>query len=72
MHLIASLPPGMSDMAIEQTARQHGAVTRALSRTYLTARHRAGLILGFTGSSPHALTRAATSLAQIVQQQRGR
>jgi GntR family transcriptional regulator/MocR family aminotransferase len=66
MHLTASLADGISDLAIEQAARERGVAVRALGRAYLRAPRRSGLILGFTGHPRDAIERAARRLAEAV------
>ena len=66
MHLIARLPRGVSDVAVAEAARESGVATRALSRTYLRASPRSGLILGFTGHPMRAIARAADRLSRIA------
>ncbi len=68
MHGVAYLRAGHSDAALVAGAQREGLATRALSRTYLQAPPRQGLILGFSGYSPAALTRAAGRLAQVARQ----
>jgi len=66
MHLTAYLADGASDVGLEQAARRDGVAARALSRTYLRARRRPGLILGFTGYAPHAIAQAARRLGRTA------
>jgi GntR family transcriptional regulator/MocR family aminotransferase len=66
MHLTAFLREGISDLAVERAARAGGVAVRAISRTYLRAPRRSGLILGFTGHATHAIRGAAIRLVEIV------
>ncbi len=65
-HLVAWLPEGASDVAIEQAALERGIVCRAISRLYLAAPARPGLMLGFTGFTAEAAARAAAILAEAI------
>ena len=65
-HLVAWLPPGVDDVAIERAAGDLGVACRAISRLYLDAIPRPGLMLGFTGFTSAALTTAARSLAEVI------
>jgi GntR family transcriptional regulator/MocR family aminotransferase len=49
MHLVAYLKPGLSDVDIETAAQGNHVRVRAMTRFYLAARPRAGLMLGFSG-----------------------
>jgi GntR family transcriptional regulator/MocR family aminotransferase len=66
MHLVAHLRSGISDVVIEQTARQGGLVARAMSGTYVDASSRSALILGFSGYSSELIVPAARRLAKLV------
>jgi len=70
MHLVAYLRPGQSDTAIERAALADGVVVRALSRLYVKARPRQGLLLGFSGYPPAAIAGAAARLADVLQRPR--
>ncbi len=63
MHLIAGLTDGRSDLAAEVRAREAGITARAISRLYLQAPPRPGLMLGFSGFPVSAM---ATSVAQLA------
>ncbi len=65
-HLVAWLPDGFDDVALERAARAEGVVSRALSRLYLEAPPRPGLMLGFTGFRPEQLRAPAQRLAELV------
>jgi len=66
MHLVAYLRDGLSDIHIEQAARERGIIVQAVSRLYKAAPARSGLMLGFSGYSPSAIIPAVARLAQIV------
>ncbi len=66
MHLVAYLHDGLSDIAVEQAARASGVVVKALSRLYVEAPPRAGLMLGFSGYTRQVIGSAAARLAKIV------
>lgn len=66
-HLVVWLPQGADDVAIERAARAEGVVCRALSRLYLEAPARPGLMLGFTGFRPEQLAGPARRLADVIQ-----
>ncbi len=65
-HLVAWLPHGVDDVAIEREAWAQGIACRAISRLYIEAPPRPGLMLGFTGFSPGSLVAAARPLADII------
>jgi GntR family transcriptional regulator / MocR family aminotransferase len=66
MHLIAYLPRGISDVAIEKTASANGIIVRAMSRFYRDAPPKAALMLGFSGFPRQILVPAATKLARLL------
>jgi GntR family transcriptional regulator/MocR family aminotransferase len=66
MHLIAYLEEGTPDLAIESAARNSGIIVRAMSRFYLKARVRPGLMLGFSGFPRQLIVPAAVRLAGII------
>ncbi|MBY0321634.1 MAG: PLP-dependent aminotransferase family protein [Reyranella sp.] len=70
MHLVAYLRPGLSDTAVERAALAEGVVVRALSRLYMNARPRQGLLLGFSGYPAAAIAGAAGRLANLLQRPR--
>lgn len=70
MHLVAYLRPGLSDTAVERAALADGVVVRALSRLYVKARPRQGLLLGFSGYPAAAIASAAGRLANVLQRPR--
>ena len=65
-HLVAWLPDGFDDVAVERAARAEGIVCRALSRLYLEAPPRPGLMLGFTGFRAERLRAPARTLAGLI------
>ncbi len=70
-HLVAWLPSGADDVAVERAAGDVGVACRAISRLYLDAPARPGLMLGFTGFTPAALVKAARGLAEVIRAQFG-
>ncbi|SEP51044.1 GntR family transcriptional regulator / MocR family aminotransferase [Rhodospirillales bacterium URHD0017] len=70
MHLVAYLREGLSDTAVERAALENGVVVRALSRVYVRARPRQGLLLGFSGYPTAAIAGAAGRLAAVLQRPR--
>jgi GntR family transcriptional regulator / MocR family aminotransferase len=69
MHLVAYLRDGLSDIHVEQVAGEHGVIVQAISPLYKAAPRRSGLMLGFSGYSPHAMIPAVERLARIVRKQ---
>jgi GntR family transcriptional regulator / MocR family aminotransferase len=67
MHLAAFLRDELSDVAVEMALRERGIVARALSRLYLKAAPRQGLLLGFTGFPPQIIAPAVARLARVVE-----
>ncbi|HEX4098195.1 MAG TPA: PLP-dependent aminotransferase family protein [Caulobacteraceae bacterium] len=65
-HLVAWLPEGFDDVALERAARAEGVTCRALSRLYLQAPPRPGLMLGFTGFRPEQLQAPSERLAALI------
>jgi GntR family transcriptional regulator/MocR family aminotransferase len=70
MHLVAYLRKGLSDTRIEQAARDEGVIVRALSRLYMKATPRQGLLLGFSGYPAATIGSAAARLAAVLQRPR--
>jgi GntR family transcriptional regulator/MocR family aminotransferase len=66
MHLIAYLQHRLSDVVVEQAARQRGVIVRAIHHMYKKTRPRSGLMLGFSGFSCEAIIPAAARLAKII------
>jgi GntR family transcriptional regulator/MocR family aminotransferase len=65
-HLVVWLPDGVDDVALERAAAERGVTCRAVSRLYLEARPRPGLMLGFTGFRPEALAAPAARLGALI------
>jgi GntR family transcriptional regulator/MocR family aminotransferase len=72
IHLVAYLRNGLADVDIEQAARREGVVVRAISRLYLKAPKRSGLLLGFSGYPRQVIIPAVARLAQVLGKQRPR
>ena len=70
-HLVAYLRDGRSDVAVEDAALRRGVIVRAISRMYLKARPRSGLMLGFTGYPRAAMVSAVAHLTAAVDGPRG-
>lgn len=66
MHLVAYLGCGLSDVAVEQSARDRGVIIKAMSTLYVDAPVRSALMLGFSGYPREVIVPAATRLAKIV------
>lgn len=64
MHLVAYLHPGLSDSAIAMAALERDIVVRPLSRLYMQARPRQGLLLGFSGYPIPSIAPAVARLAR--------
>jgi GntR family transcriptional regulator/MocR family aminotransferase len=70
MHLVAYLHQGLLDTEVERAALADGVVVRALSRLYVRARPRQGVLLGFSGYPAAAIAGAAGRLAAVLQRPR--
>jgi GntR family transcriptional regulator / MocR family aminotransferase len=70
MHLVAHLRRGLSDVAIERAARDHGVIVRAMSRLYVAAPPRSALVMGFSGYPQQMIPPAVARLAEAVGRQR--
>jgi GntR family transcriptional regulator/MocR family aminotransferase len=66
MHLVGYLGRGLSDVAIESAAREHGVVVRAMSRFHVVAPPRSALVLGFSGYPRQMIAPAVARLAQVI------
>lgn len=64
MHLAAHLNAGSSDIAIAAAALEHAVVVRPLSRFYIRAEPRQGLLLGFSGYPISSIAPAVARLAE--------
>ncbi len=71
MHLVAwlkgDLARKLSDVAIERAARDRGVIVRAMSRLYVQARPRPGLVLGFSGYPRRTIPPAVAQLAHVIE-----
>jgi GntR family transcriptional regulator/MocR family aminotransferase len=63
MHLVAYLSDSSSDLAFEKVGRENGVIVRALSRMYVAASPRQGLMLGFSGYPKQVIAPAVSRLA---------
>jgi GntR family transcriptional regulator/MocR family aminotransferase len=70
IHLVAYLRNGLTDVDVEEAARRDGVVVRAISRLYLRAPKRSGLLLGFSGYPRPVIIPAVARLAQVLGKQR--
>jgi GntR family transcriptional regulator/MocR family aminotransferase len=70
MHLVAYLRRGLSDVAIERAARDHGVIVRAMSRLYVAAPPRSALVIGFSGYPREMIPPAVTRLVKAVGRRR--
>lgn len=64
MHLVAYLHSGLSDTAIAMAALERDIVVRPLSRLYMRARPRQGLLFGFSGYPIPSIAPAVARLAK--------
>lgn len=67
MHLVAYLRRGLSDVAIENAARDHGVIVRAMSRMYVAAPARSALMFGFSGYPRQTIGPAVARLAKVFE-----
>ena len=67
MHLVAYTRRGLSDVAVERAAREHGVVVRAMSRLYVEAPARSALMLGFSGYPRQTIAPAIARLARAFE-----
>jgi GntR family transcriptional regulator/MocR family aminotransferase len=65
MHLVTYLHSGLSDTAIAMAALERDIVVRPLSRLYMRARPRQGLLLGFSGYPISSLAPPVARLAKV-------
>jgi GntR family transcriptional regulator/MocR family aminotransferase len=65
MHLIGYLDDAVDDAALSQAAAARGVVVSALSRLYIDAPARKGLMLGYAGVAEPAMRRAVATLAGV-------
>jgi GntR family transcriptional regulator/MocR family aminotransferase len=66
MHLVALLPPGTDDAAVAMRAARKGISAVPLSTCYLKTPTRAGLILGFGGTTAHQIHEGVRTLRASV------
>lgn len=67
MHLVACTRSGLSDVAIEKAARDHGVIVRAMSSLYVEAPAQSALMLGFSGYPHQQIAPAVARLARAFQ-----
>jgi GntR family transcriptional regulator/MocR family aminotransferase len=67
MHLVAYTRKGLSDVKIEQAARDHGVIVRAMSRLYIEAPAQSALMFGFSGYPHQIIAPAVTRLARAFE-----
>ncbi|MZR29933.1 aminotransferase class I/II-fold pyridoxal phosphate-dependent enzyme [Sneathiella sp. DP05] len=66
MHLIAYLPPHISDTEVERDAADAGMLVRALSGFYNLPTNKTGLLLGFAGTPEKEMPQLVDKLAKII------
>ena len=66
MHLVALLPPGVSDVAISKRAAEIGISAMPLSSCYANAPLRGGLILGYGGTDARQIHDGMRKLAGSI------
>ena len=66
MHLVVNLNAGLSDMAVAAAALEHNVVVRPLSRLYVRAKARQGLLAGFSGYPIPSVGPAVGWLAKAI------
>jgi GntR family transcriptional regulator/MocR family aminotransferase len=66
MHLVAMLPPGVSDVAISRSAAQIGISAMPLSSCYAKSPARGGLILGYGGTDARQIQDGMSKLKTAV------
>jgi len=71
MHLVVTLPSGVSDVAISQKAAQEGLWLWPLSRTYLGKNVRPGFILGFGSTKAEEMPREVRRLRRFLAKESG-
>jgi GntR family transcriptional regulator/MocR family aminotransferase len=67
MHLVALLPPDVSDVAVSRNAARHGISAMPLSVCYLKSPTRGGLILGYGGANAHQIHDGIRQLRMSLQ-----
>ena len=71
MHLVITLPPGLSDQKISARAAQEGLWLWPLSAAYAGARVRQGFVLGFGGTKADEMVRQVRRLRKVVHAESG-
>src|SRR5512133_2968348 len=66
MHLVALLPPSVSDVELSSKAAQNGISAMPLSSCYQKPPRRGGLILGYGGVNAHQIQSGIRTLKAIV------
>ncbi|KPF43711.1 PLP-dependent aminotransferase family protein [Rhizobium sp. AAP43] len=66
LHLLAELPDDADDVALARQAMDCGFGTKALSPLYAAGTRRRGLVIGFAGFAPDALSEAARRFVQTL------
>jgi GntR family transcriptional regulator/MocR family aminotransferase len=66
MHLVAYTRKGISDTAIELSAREQGVIVRATSQMYVKAPPRSGLMFGFSGYPRRTIEPAIARVAKAI------
>ncbi|MDO9435879.1 PLP-dependent aminotransferase family protein [Hydrogenophaga sp.] len=67
LHLVLSLPAGVSDVAVSAEAGRAGVLVRPLSRYYATSDAPAGLLLGFASVPEAAMAAPLDKLARCIE-----
>ncbi len=67
LHLVLSLPAGVSDVAVSAEAGRHGVLVRPLSRYYAAADAPPGLLLGFASVPEEAMAKPLDILASCIE-----
>jgi GntR family transcriptional regulator/MocR family aminotransferase len=66
MHLVALLPPGVSDVALSKKAAEMGLSAMPLSSCYLKPPARGGLILGYGGTDAKQVNEGMRKLRMLI------
>ena len=66
MHLVALLPPGVSDVAVSKKAAAMGLSTMPLSSCYLKSPARGGLVLGYGGTDSRQINEGMRKLRSLI------
>jgi GntR family transcriptional regulator/MocR family aminotransferase len=65
MHLVGYLDDGVDDIALSKAAADRGVAAAALSRLYVDAPPKKGLMLGYAGVAEPAMRRAVATLGAV-------